>query len=388
MKKTSKVEISTAIETQIPVYKPSLDGNEKLYVSQCLDEGWISSKGRFVSEFEDRFGEYIGANHVTTVCNGTVALHLALLGLGITRGDEVIVPTFTYIASVNSISHCGAIPVFVDSLRDSWQIDPWSVEQAITPRTKAIMAVHLYGQPCEMDELRAIAKKYRLFLIEDCAEAFGSTYKSRHVGTFGDVATFSFFGNKTITTGEGGMVVAKDPKVFETVKKLKGQGLSGDREYWHDVIGYNYRLTNIQAALGLAQLERADEILARKALIAQWYRERLESTSLELHSPCGDVEHSFWMVSVLAETESQRDELRQSLGKRGIETRPTFYPAHTMPMYSALPKQKFFEFPVAEELSSRGMNLPSYPLLSEGEVDDICAVLRTNITADAYPVMV
>jgi perosamine synthetase len=249
---------------KIPVYQPSLKGNEKKYVNECLDSTWISSKGKFVNQFENAFAEYVGVKHAATVSNGTVAIHLALLALGIGEGDDVIVPTLTYIASVNSIAYTGANPVFVDSLQDSWQIDPADVVKKITPRTKAIMAVHLYGHPCDMDALMEICKKHDLFLIEDCAEAIGTLYKGKHVGTFGDISTFSFFGNKTITTGEGGMVVTNDETLHDRSLHFKGQGLAKHRQYWHDVIGYNYRMTNICAAIGLAQLEQIEQVLIEK----------------------------------------------------------------------------------------------------------------------------
>jgi len=245
----------------IPIYQPSLTGNEKKYVNECLDSTWISSKGRFLAEFEEKFAAFTDARYAASVCNGTVALHLALLVLGIGPGDEVIVPSLTYISSVNAITYTGAIPVFVDSLEDTWQMAPNDVRNKITIKTRAIMAVHLYGHPCEMDALVAIARDSRLFLIEDCAEAFGAFYHNKHVGSFGDIATYSFFGNKTITCGEGGMVVTNDRALYDRSVHFKGQGLVNNREYWHDVIGYNYRMTNICAAIGLAQLEQADVLL-------------------------------------------------------------------------------------------------------------------------------
>lgn len=226
-------------EKMIPVYQPYFSGREKIYVNECLESTWISSKGEFIGRFEQGFGDYIGSSNATSVCNGTVAIHLALEALGIGPGDEVIVPTFTYIASVNTIIQTGAKPVFVDSLDSTWQIDPEDVKRKITPKTKAVMVVHLYGLPCDMDAIAAICEEHKLLLVEDCAEAFGSRYKGRHVGTFGDVATFSFFGNKTITTGEGGMVVAKEQDTIQRAFHLKNQGVSQTQEYWHDVVAYN-----------------------------------------------------------------------------------------------------------------------------------------------------
>ena len=357
---------------KIPVYQPSLSGNEKKYVNECLDSNWISSKGRFVSLFEQKFAHYTGMKYAATVSNGTVALHLALLALGIGAGDEVIVPTLTYIASVNAISYTGATPVFVDSLQDTWQMDPADVERKITPKTRALMAVHLYGHPCDMDPLVAIAQKHDLFLVEDCAEAFGALYKGKHVGCFGDISTYSFFGNKTITTGEGGMVVTNDDTLYDRAVHFKGQGLAKHREYWHDVVGYNYRMTNICAALGLAQLEQADDFISKKRKIAKLYKEGLEGLPVTLHQEVGDVKHSYWMCSLLVEDPSKRDPLRDALAKAGIETRPLFYPVHTMPMYS----QKYQRHPVAENLGWRGMNLPSWPDLKRDQVDYICDKIK------------
>lgn len=358
---------------KIPIYQPDLGGNEKKYVNECLDTSWISSRGRFVTEFESRFATRIGVEHAVTVSNGTVALHLALMALGIGPGDEVIVPTLTYIASANSIAYTGATPVFVDSRRDTWQIDPEDVRRHITPRTRAIMPVHLYGQACDMDALIAIAREHRLFIVEDCAEAFGTLYKGRHVGTFGDISTFSFFGNKTITTGEGGMVVSNDKTLIERARHLKGQGLAAHREYWHDVVGYNYRMTNIQAAIGLAQLERADEFIGRKRDLAEHYRAALQDLPVECHTEAPDTVHSYWMFSILVQNADLRDPLRLHLANAGIETRPLFFPMHTMPMYA----RNYRKHSVAEDLAWRGINLPSWPGLSGEQVATVASVIRS-----------
>ncbi len=359
-------------EIRIPVYQPSLAGNERRYVLECLDTNWISSKGRFVVAFEEAFARATEVRYATAVCNGTVALHLALVALGIGPGDEVIVPTLTYVASVNAIHYTGATPVFVDSLPDTWQMDPDDVRRKLGPRTRAIMAVHLYGHPCAMDELVEIAHRHQVFLVEDCAEAFGSRYKGRHVGGFGHVATYSFYGNKAITTGEGGMVVTNDPTLHERAVRFKGQGLAAHREYWHDVVGYNYRMTNICAAIGLAQLERAGETLERKRALAEHYREALAGLPVELHGEARDVRHAYWMCSLLVADAAHRDPLRRHLANAGIETRPVFYPVHTMPMYS----QRFQRHPVAEDIGWRGINLPSWPGLNARERELICAGVR------------
>jgi perosamine synthetase len=355
----------------IPVYKPYFTGREKEYVNQCLDSTWISSKGEFINRFEKGFAEYIRSPYATSVCNGTVALHLALEAIGVGPGDEVIVPTMTYIASVNTIIQVGAKPVFVDSIEDTLQVDPVDVRKKLTQKTKAVMVVHLYGQACEMDELVSICRAHKLLLIEDCAEAFGTLYKGQHVGTFGDVATFSFFGNKTITTGEGGMVVMKDKAVFDRAYHLKTQGVSPTREYWHDAVAYNYRMTNICAAIGLAQLENVDAILAKKRQIAQWYKDGLKDLPLKTHDEQPDTVHSFWMCSIILDDAEVRPALREHLKQAGIETRPLFYPAHTLPHCATAQS-----FPVADSLGARGINLPSYPDLSKSDVDSICAEIR------------
>lgn len=356
---------------RIPVYEPSLAGNVSAYVNECLDTGWISSRGSFISRFEEAFAKFTGAPGATAVANGTVAIHLALEALGIGSGDEVIVPSFTYVASVNTILQTGAKPVYVDSIESTLQVDPEAVRKAIGPNTKAVMAVHLYGHPCDMDALVAICREHDLLLIEDCAEAFGTFWRGQHVGTFGDAATFSFFGNKTITTGEGGMVLAHDPAVLARCRHLKSQGVSAEREYWHDALAYNYRMTNIEAAIGLAQIERADELLKAKAAIADAYRQQLKGLPLRTHDPVGDVTHSYWMCSIILDQAEERAPLRAHLDRAGIDTRPFFPQCHLMPHCSAS-----VDLPVGERLSQRGVNLPSYPTLSADQVSYICSHIR------------
>jgi len=354
----------------IPIYQPYFSGNEKKYVNECLETTWISSRGAFIGKFEEQFAKKIGVDNATSVCNGTVAIHLALEALGIGKGDEVIVPSLTYIASVNPIIQVGAIPVFVESIEKTWQIDPEDVKRKITSNTKAIMAVHLYGLSCDMDSLVQICKENDLLLIEDCAEAFGSYYKGQHVGSFGDIATFSFFGNKTITTGEGGMVVAKDKTLIERAFHLKNQGVSQKQEYWHDAVAYNYRMTNICAAIGLAQLEGADAILAKKRQIADWYREGLQGFPVTMHDEMPETIHSYWMCSITVDNVTDRQSLRDYLKSREIETRPLFYPAHTMPHCKTNEA-----FPIAESLGARGINLPSFPGLEKKQVESICSAI-------------
>jgi len=357
---------------QIPIYQPSLLGREKEYVNECLNSTWISSKGEFIGRFEKSFSEFTGSLYAVACSNGTAAIHLALIALGIGERDEVIVPTLTYIAPVNAIKYTGATPVFVDSESTTWQISLEDVRNKITPKTRAIMAVHLYGQPCDMPSLRKLADENDIFLVEDCAEAFGSYIGSRHVGTFGHLATYSFFGNKTITTGEGGMVVTNDETFHDRVIHYKGQGLAKQRQYWHDVIGYNYRMTNICAAIGLAQLEQACGFLERKREIAFNYAHHFDQMDIHYQHELPGTTHSFWMFSLLVPYAEQRDLLRDVLQQSGIETRPIFHPVHTMPMYS----KRFQTYPVAEKIGSRGINLPSWPDLSEEDQKYIVKCIR------------
>lgn len=362
------------MEYKIPVYKPLIEGNEIKYVNECLASGWISSRGKFVEQFEQGFSDYLGEVYSTSVSNGTVALHLALHTLGIGCGDEVIVPTLTYIASVNSIKLVGATPVLVDAEPSTWNIDCKKIEEKINIKTKAILAVHLYGAVCDMEALQNICKRHKLFLIEDVAEAFGSTLHGRFAGTFGDIATFSFFGNKTITTGEGGMLVSKYNHLIQRANFLKSQAVSREKEYWHDEIGFNYRMTNICAAIGLAQLEVAEEIIKKKRILASMYKEALNDVQVKFQDERVNTRHSYWMVSILTVDKSSRDNLRLHLKNEGIETRPLFYPVHKMPTF-------YNEEPmvVSESLSDRGLNLPSWPGLSEDEVEFICNCIKTSL---------
>ncbi|MFT4065265.1 DegT/DnrJ/EryC1/StrS family aminotransferase [Paraburkholderia sp.] len=355
-----------------PVYSPYLNGREKALVMDCLDSTWISSKGKYVGQFEESFGSWLGARHAITVSNGTVALHVALAALGIGPGDEVLVPTLTYIASANAVKYTGADVVFVDSEREYWQIDIEDAERKITSKTKAIMVVHLYGQATDMDAVMALAKKHSLYVIEDCAEAIGTRFDGTHVGTIGDVGCFSFFGNKTITTGEGGMVVTNNAELDRKIRHLRSQGVSSEREYWHDAIAFNYRMTNVAAAIGCAQMESIDDLIAKKQQIAEWYRQGLAGLPLQVHRTHPRTLHSYWMVSILVDDAGDRDALRAALQRDGIETRPLFYPLHQMSMY-AVPGQ---HFPVADEIASRGINLPSYPALMRDDITFICERVR------------
>lgn len=356
---------------QIPIYQPDLTGNEKAYVLDCLETGWISSRGEYVGRFERAFGEYLYLPYCSSVASGTAALQVAVAVLGIGPGDEVLVPTFTYVAPANAAAATGADVVFVDCLADSWQMDPAETASKVTDRTKAIIAVHLYGGMCPMDELQALARTRGLLLIEDCAEAFGSGCDGAYAGGFGDLATFSFYGNKTITTGEGGMVATRSTELHERVRRFKDQGRSGRGDYRHETIGFNYRMTNVAAAIGLAQVERADAIIAAKRRIADWYAAGLADLPVTLQAAGRGVRHTWWMVSILCDRAATAGRLREALAAAGVETRPLFPPVHTMPMY----RRKGFSLPRAEDIAARGMNLPSWPGLTKPDVEFIADVI-------------
>jgi perosamine synthetase len=362
----------------IPVYRTDLSGNEKKYVAECLDTGWISALGSFTERFEQAAMAATGAQHAIAVTNGTTALHLALHCLGIGSGDEVIVPTFTFIAPVNMIVHAGATPVFADCRADDWLLDAGDVERRITPRTKAILPVHLYGAACDMTALAAIAARHKLLLIEDSAQGIGTRLHGRHVGTFGNAGIFSFFGNKTVTTGEGGMVVTDDPERAALMRRVRGHGVSPTRSYWHDVFGFNYRMSNIAAAIGLAQLERLEATLVRKRAVAARYRRLLAALPVTLQAPIAGVTGSDWMMTCLLPPGVDREAVRERMRQDGIETRPTFGCVHRMPMYDVKA-----QFPVAEDVSARGVSLPSYPGLTDDDMDRVVHSLRRAIEATA-----
>ncbi len=368
-----------AIRERIPVYRPDLSGNERAYVLECMDTSWISSLGVFIGRFESAVAKLTGAPHAVAVCNGTVGLHLALHSLDIGPGDEVIVPTFTYIASVNTIAQTGATPVFADCRASDWLLDPADVERRITPRTKAILPVHLYGAACDMAAIMAIADRHGLKVVEDCAEALGTTIDGRHVGTFGDVGTFSFFGNKTVTTGEGGLVITGDDELAARLRMTKGQGQSLTRRYWHVILGFNYRMTNIAAAIGVAQMERVAPLLARKREIAALYRQLAAPLPVSFQVPADDVVTSDWLVSLLLPATCDRDRLMADLDEQGIETRPVFYCAHSMPVFLSDE-----HFPVAQDVSARGISLPSFPTLPDDDVVRVVDALGIALAAQGF----
>lgn len=365
---------------KINISSPVLEGNELLYLTDCVKTNWISSQGKYVRLFEKNFKDYHEGHEALAVSNGTVALHLALEALGVEEGDEVIVPDLTFAASINAILYTGATPVLVDVENDTFNIDVTKIEQLITDKTKAIMPVHLYGHSCEMDEIVRIAKKYKLLIVEDCAEALGSYYKERPVGVYGDAATFSFFGNKTITTGEGGMVLFKDPKKAYKASILRDHGMSKERRYWHDFIGYNYRLTNLQASVGVAQFERLNHFIEAKRKLAETYNETLTKFNF-FQTPIEkkNTFNSYWLYTFLVKDNSpfNREDLIDYLSTKGIESRPVFYPLHIMPPYQKFGNED--DLKTSNMISKRGISLPSAVNLSQLEAKHICKVIEGYI---------
>jgi perosamine synthetase len=356
-------------DRSIPISVPTLGEREAAYVLDCLASTWVSARGPYVERFERGFAEVCGVKHAVACNTGTAALHLALLALGIGPEDEVIVPTLSYVASANAVRYCGASVRFADCDPLTWNIDPEDVHRKIGRRTKAIMAVHLYGQPADLRPLLGLAKAYDLAVVEDAAEAHGARYEGRSVGGLGAVGAFSFYGNKILTTGEGGMVVTDDPELAERALLFKGQGQAFDRTFWHPVIGYNYRMTNVEAAIGLAQLDRLEENLSSRRDIAMRYRSRLvDLDGIAFQGSTEGGQSAHWLVGVTLPVRSaaERDRVAVHLRDSGIETRPFFYPIHTMPPYA---DSDTGTLAVAEDLSQRGICLPTWFGLSDDDVD-------------------
>jgi perosamine synthetase len=360
---------------RIPIAAPVLGEEELANVVEAVRSGWISSRGAFIGEFEREFAAFCGTRHGIAVANGTVALHVALLAAGVRPGDEVLVPSLTFIATANVVRYCGAVPVFVDSEGATWQLDPALLEAKITARTRAIIPVHLYGHPCDMDPILDLARHRGLAVIEDAAEAHGAHYRSRIVGGLGQVGCFSFYGNKLITTGEGGICVTDDGALADRLRLLRDHGMDPKRAYWHEIVGYNYRMTNLQAAVGVAQMKRLPGFIEKKREIALWYREALAPLAragrITLHPEAPWARSVFWMYSVLlADSRISLDEVRSRLNDRGVDSRPFFHPMHTLPPYNTGER-----LPVAEDLASRGLNLPSGVGLEREHVERVARAL-------------
>ncbi len=357
----------------LPVAFPELSGQEFAYVNEALLSTWISSAGAYIPRFEKSFAKFCGAQHGVAVSNGTVALHLALLALGIGPGDEVIVPDLTFAASINAVLHAGATPVIVDIEPESWCLDPQEFEKAITPRTKAVMPVHLYGQPCDMTAIMKIARQHKLKVVEDCAEAHGATWKGKKVGSFGDVGCFSFFANKVITTGEGGMCLSSSEAIAKKMRVLRDHGMSTKKKYWHDIVGYNYRMTNIQAAIGVAQLERIASILKERDELEERYSQALSSSPLvEMQSRTLPHRRKItWLVSLLVKKVPRKDVMK-ALQKAGIDSRPFCYPLSAMPLY----KKYVFSNTNSRKISKIGLNLPTSFQVTDEDIQRVAKVFQ------------
>jgi perosamine synthetase len=370
-------------EKFIPVCTPTLSGNELKYIEDAVKSTWISSRGKYLDEFEKKFAQFTGTSYAVSTTNGTAALHLALKALGIKKGDEVILPTFTMISTAFAVCYCQALPVFVDCQRDTWNIDVEKIEEKITPRTKAIMVVHIYGHPCDMDPIIEIAKKYGLLIIEDAAEAHGAEYKGKKCGAFGDAACFSFYANKIISTGEGGMVLTNDPFIYEKLQYFKNLAfpLNAPRLYEHNDIGFNYRMSNLHAAIGLAQLENIDTYINARRRNAQLYNRKLsEVAGITAPVEKKGAKNVYWMYSILVEDDFRlsRDELMQKLLMEKIDSRPFFVPMHKQKSLREYGCNCSGNYPVADEISRKGLYLPSSSSLTEEEIGYICDMLKSQ----------
>lgn len=362
------------MEQEVYLDAPNLGPVEKEYLAKCVDSTFVSTVGPFVPEFEEKFAQYLGVRKAVAVQSGTAALHIALYALGIGQGDEVIVPSLTFIATVNPVLYVGAKPVIVDVDPNTWNIDPGEVEKAITPRTKAIMPVHLYGNPCNMDVLIEIAKKYNLYVIEDATESLGGIYKGKYTGTFGDIGCFSFNGNKLITTGGGGMIITDDPEKVQRIKFLVNQARDNAKGYYHPEMGFNYRMTNLEAALGLAQLSRLGEFLAQKRAFRRIYQEILGDLScIRFQMEHEGTEGSYWLNCIRFINDFDVNELANKLTEKGIPTRKVFMPTGEMSYLKEYSKP----CPQAFKIFDQGICLPSSTLNSINMLEKAALTIRS-----------
>lgn len=356
---------------------PALIGNEKKYVLDCISSNWISSNGKYIDKFEEKFAKYHGAKYAVSCNSGTAALHIALLALDVKKGDEVITTALTYVATINAINYCGAKAVLVDVEPDTWCIDVNSIEKSITPKTKGIIVVHLFGQPVDMSKVMKIAKKHNLFVVEDNAQGLGAKYKNKLTGTFGNMSTFSFFGSKLITTGEGGIVLTNNKLLADRARLFKGQGQEPGNRYWFPVIGYNYRMTNIEAAIGLAQLEKINLHIKNRIKIAKMYLRELKNIdSIMLPVEKENSKCTFWMFNIYLKNEikENRDKIISELIKNNIEARYIPYPLNTLPPYRDVYRGQ--NYPNAYKISQRSITLPTHENLSQKDIKYISDCLK------------
>ena len=356
----------------IPVAEPALDGNELAYLADCIRSGWVSSKGAYIKRFEESVAAWCGVQHGVVTSSGTSALHLALLAVGVEPGDKVIVPALTYVSTANVVAYTGARPTFVDADPATWNLDLAQLEAKITPRTKAIIPVHLYGHPIDMDTVMAIADRHGLSVVEDACEAHGSEYKGRQAGGLGHIGCFSFYGNKVVTTGEGGMLVTNSKDIATAARSLRNQATEGD-QYWHRRIGFSYRMTNLQAAVGLAQMERISQFVAARRRLTRLYDTLLADTpGLVRYAEPPWAKSVCWLYSLLVEDEfgMTRDDLIAYMARHDIESKPFFLPLPRLPAYD-----DGLSYPVAEHLSRCGISLPSSVKLQPGQIEHIAGVI-------------
>lgn len=368
----------------VPVNEPLLQGNEKKYLAECIDTGWISSEGPFVREFEDLFAARVGCKHGIAVCNGSAALDMAVVALGIGHGDEVILPTFTIISCAAAVVRAGAKPVLVDSDPLTWNMDVNRIEEKITAKTRAIMVVHIYGLPVDMDPVMALAEKYGLMIIEDAAEAHGLDCKGRLCGSFGDISTFSFYPNKHITTGEGGMVLTNNEKLAERCRSLRNLCFQPKQRFIHEELGWNFRMSNLQAAVGLAQLEKLDNHITRKHWMGQCYTDLLKGVR-GLQLPLAKTEYAeniYWVYGVILKDNVPFDaeEAIRRLATQKVGTRPFFWPMHEQPVFQKMGLFRNEQYPVAEYIARYGLYLPSGLTLSESQIDQVCNAVIDVLT--------
>ncbi len=364
----------------IPVNEPLLDGNEKKYLVQCVETGWISSEGPFVQQFEKGMAAKVGRKHGVAVCNGTAALDIAVAALEFEPGDEIIVPAFTIISCISEIVRSGLVPVLVDSDPRTWNMDIGQIQAKITPRTKAILMVHIYGLPVDADPILKLAKQHGLKVIEDAAEMIGQSYKGRDCGALGDISIFSFYPNKHITTGEGGMVLSDDDRLAERCRSLRNLCFKAERRFVHEEIGWNYRMTNLQAALGVAQLERLDEFVGRKRAMGNYYNQAfagLKGVQLPL-TATNYAENIYWVYGLVLDDEVPFDAIgaMKQLAGLGVGTRPFFYPMNRQPVLQQRGLFQGQSFPVAERLGERGFYIPSGLAITQAQMDDVSAAVR------------
>lgn len=369
-------KIGMPVTQFFPVSQPSIGPKEIEYVTDAVSSGWVSSIGAYIELFESKFAEFCGTRYAVAVSNGTTALHLALIGLGVTPQDEVIIPDLTFVATANAVKYVGARVVVVDIDRDSLCIDVRAVSRAITPKTRAIIPVHLYGHPADMQPLMVVAKEHGVAVIEDAAEAHGATYRGVRVGSIGDAGVFSFYGNKVITSGEGGMITSNSRDLVDRLRFLRDHAMSPTRRYWHTEVGFNYRLTNLQAALAVAQLERIEEFLDKRREIMGWYREELGGChGLKVNRQLEGCKNAFWMVCLEVDgmDEDRRVEFMRLLRRNGVDSRPYFYPVSDLPMYDRA------KTAVTHEIFRKGINLPSYVDLTREDVASIGKIVRSAL---------